>query len=186
VRDEEGDMMFVALNQQITRGEIEAEKLAKANFPPEQKAEMIQQIAANPESRVVVVRNKLADLDVDIIIDESPDTVSIQAEQFEQFVLLAKAGVIFPPKAYIEASTLRNKQKYIDMLSGGDDPAVIAQQQKQQRDQDELLQLSKTQQAADIKKTLSEANENDAQAAEILVTAALEARRPPEKESSPD
>lgn len=185
VRDEEGQMMFVALNQRITKGELEAEKLAKANIPPEQKAMMIEQIAANPESQVVVIKNNLADLDVDIIIDEAPDTVNIQAEQFEQFVLLAKAGVIFPPKAYIEASMLRNKQKYIDMLSGGDDPAVIAAQQKQQRDQEDLLRLEKTQRAANVKKTLSEANENDAEAAVSLATAAKEMSEPKEK-SSPD
>jgi hypothetical protein len=122
---------------------------------------------------------------VDIIIDETPDTVNIQAEQFEQFVLLAKAGVVFPPKAYIEASNLRNKQKYMDMLSGGDDPEIIAQKQKAQQAQDEAMQIAKEQAIADVRKTVSEANENDVQAAVALATAAREAKEPVEK-SSPD
>jgi hypothetical protein len=185
VRDEEGAMMFVALNQRITKGEVEAEKLAKANLPPEQKAQMVQQIAQDPMSQIVVIKNNLAELDVDIIIDESPDTVNIQAEQFEQFVLLAKAGVVFPPKAYVEASMLRNKQKYMDMLAGGDDPQVIAEKQKAQRLQEEAMQIAKEQALADVRKTISEANENDVQAAVALTTAAREAREPIEK-SSPD
>lgn len=62
--------------------------------------------------------NKVAEMDVDIVIDESPDVVTVQQEQFQQLVDLAKGGVPIPPQAIIQASNLRNKQQVLDAMSG--------------------------------------------------------------------
>ena len=189
VRDDEGRMMFTVLNQPTTKGEMEAEKLAKANLPPQQKAMMVQQIAQNPESMQPTVKNPIATLDVDIIIDESPDTVNIQAEQFEQLVELAKAGVIMPPEIYVEASTLRNKQKIIEKLKGiVDDPAAQAEMQKQKQMQDEAMAIAKAQAIAEVENTqadtrlkVSETHENEVDASTELALAAKEMATPIEK-----
>jgi len=172
VRDDEGRMQFVPLNQPMTAGELEAEKLAKSPMPPEQKAQMVQQIAMNPQSRQPVVKNELATLDVDIVIDESPDTVTLQAEQFEQLVALTQAGVVMPPDVYIEASSLRNKRQLLDKLKGTDNPALAQAQQ-------EAAQLGKAKAEADIRATNAKANKDEVAAAVDLTTAAVQMGQPP-------
>ena len=70
----------------------------------------------DPATGQMVMQNAVADLDVDIIIDEAPDSANIQAEQFEQLANLAQAGVVFPPTVYIKASALRNKGELLKEL----------------------------------------------------------------------
>jgi hypothetical protein len=79
----------------------------------------------DPMTGQVQVQNAVAELDVDIIIDEAPDSANIQAEQFEQLTNLAQAGVVFPPTVYIKASALRNKSELLKEL----EDAQAAQQQ---------------------------------------------------------
>lgn len=189
VRDDEGQMMFNVLNQPTTQGEMEAEKIAKLNVPPEQKQQMVLAIAQNPESQKPVVKNPVADMDVDIIIEETPDTPNIQAEQFEQFVLLAKAGVIFPPTVYIEASALRNKEKLMKIVQGAsDDPAAQAQKQEQEQRQKRALDIAEAGAVADVQNTqadtrlkVSETHENEVDASTNLALTAKEMATPIEK-----
>ncbi len=189
VRDEEGKIMFTGLNQPTTKGEMQAEKLKNAPMPPEQKAQMIQRIAADPEAMQPAVSNPIPTLDIDIIIDEAPDTVNIQAEQFEQLVELAKAGVQMPPDVYIEASTLRNKQKLIEKLKGAtDDPQAQAEMQRKRAIEDDALMLARAEKVAEIKNTdadtrlkVSETHENEVDASTELALAAKEMATPIEK-----
>lgn len=71
---------------------------------------------------------QLAQLEVDIIIDETPDTVTIQAEQFAQLAEMAGSGVPIPPDVLIEASSLRNKDKLLERMRA--DPQAEAAQQE--------------------------------------------------------
>jgi len=120
IRDEEGRAKFAQLNQPVT-----AEMAAQEN--PDLAA-----LAQYNPNQIVDIRNNVADLDVDIILDEAPDAVNIQIEQFEALVNLSGAGVVFPPDVYIEASSLRNKDQLLEKLRGGDDPAVQQQMQQEQ------------------------------------------------------
>lgn len=70
----------------------------------------------DPMTGQVMVQNAVADLDVDIIIDEAPDSANIQAEQFEQLTSLAQAGIVFPPTVYIKAAAFRNKAELLQEL----------------------------------------------------------------------
>jgi hypothetical protein len=97
---------------------------------------MLAQIAQVTPTKVMAVRNNVAELDVDIVIDEMPDVLTMQEEQFTNLVTLAQAGVIFPPDVYIDASALRNKKQAKEKISGGDDPA--AQQEAAMRKEMEL------------------------------------------------
>lgn len=84
------------------------------------------------------VQNAVADTMVDIVIDEAPDVITLQSEQFATLAELAKAGMQIPPEAIIEASTLRNKDKILEMMKEGASappPAVMETQRKAQRDQ---------------------------------------------------
>lgn len=62
------------------------------------------------------VQNSPADMDVDIVIDSTPDTAVIQEEQFQRLVELAQAGMPLPPNVLIEASALPKKRLLLDKL----------------------------------------------------------------------
>lgn len=179
VRDNEGKLQFVSLNQPMTQGELMADQLGRQQIPPEQKAAMIEQLAMDPASRMPAVKNNVAELDVDIIIDESPDTITLQQEQFAELVNLASAGVTFPPEVYIEASSLRNKDKLLGRLRGLDDPAALAARQEAER-RAQALAEGKAQ--ADIRKTEAQANKYEVEAAVDYTEAALRAVNPPAEE----
>lgn len=61
-----------------------------------------------------VVVNGTAEMDVDIIIDEAPDTITLQSEQWLQLTELAKNGIPIKPETLIKASSLRNKDELVE------------------------------------------------------------------------
>ena len=61
--------------------------------------------------QIVGTRNDIAKLDVDIIIDEQPDVVTLQAETFEMLAKAAQAGFPVPPEVLLEAMPLAGKTK---------------------------------------------------------------------------
>lgn len=63
-----------------------------------------------------VLENALAQMDVDIIIDTAPDSISLQHEQFEQLSQMAQAGLPIPPDILIMASQLRDKKQILEKL----------------------------------------------------------------------
>ena len=90
-----------------------------------------------------MVQNALAELDVDLILEDGPDTINLQSEQFEQLVELKKADpASIPTQAIIEASSLRNKDKILQHLEQGGIPPQLQQQMQQMQEE-----LQKAQQA---------------------------------------
>lgn len=175
VRDDE-QLKFVALNRKVTRGEVIADELKSADIPDEEKAEILEMIAADPQYQQPVVLNNVAEIDVDITIDESPDVLTLQQEQFGTLAELAKSGLPIPPKALIEASSLRNKRKILDAMSGANDP--MQQQMAQMQQQLAQLELSNKQMQgmlleAQVRKTVTEAEKNAAATVESQVDASV-------------
>ena len=70
----------------------------------------------DPMTGQPIVQNALAQMDVDIIIDTAPDTISLQHEQFEQLSQMAQAGLPIPPDILIMASQLTDKQQILERL----------------------------------------------------------------------
>jgi hypothetical protein len=65
--------------------------------------------------------NVMADMEMDIIIDEAPEIATVQQEDFQAMVQLAgDAKIQIPPQALIEASGLSSatKKKVLDAMSG--------------------------------------------------------------------
>ena len=94
---------------------------------------------------------QLSQTEVDLIIEDGPDSVSIQAEQFDKLVELKKADpTAIPTAAIIEASDLRNKDKLLEHLEQGGIPPQVAQQMQemQQALADCQQQLQQAQQEA--------------------------------------
>lgn len=147
IRDDEGAPRFVALNQPITAAELYQAALQSGQPVPIELARMAQLSPSQPVGK----RNDVTAIDVDIIIDEMPDVVTLQDEQFQNLVTLAQAGVIFPPDVYLDASNLRNKKALKEKLTGGEDPqaqaAAKAAAEMQQRAA--LAEISKTEAEAE-------------------------------------
>ena len=107
VTDDETNARFVGINQQITL----EQKLGEID--PEQAQQIAMQLMLRPGDprlqQVVEVRNNVQEIDVDIILEEVPDQVTLQGEVFQA---LLKYGPTIPPAVLIEADpTLPSKKK---------------------------------------------------------------------------
>jgi hypothetical protein len=105
---------FVALNQKMTKGEQVIKQAKESGATPEQLQQLVAQMAQDPAGMEEVVINGTAEMDVDIVIDEAPDTITLQSEQWLQLTELAKNGVPIKPETLIKASNLRNKDELVE------------------------------------------------------------------------
>ena len=140
VTDDERNIKWVGLNKRVTL----EDKLKKA--PPKLAAQWMQQNGIGPGDprlqEVVDVENNVSGLDVDIVIEEGPDISTLQSEQFEMLTNLAKSGIPIPPKAIIQASSIRNKDQILDEMEKGQSlpPEVQKQMQALQQQVQQLGQ----------------------------------------------
>lgn len=178
VTDDEYGLKFVALNEPMTLGHVEAKKLRGVEMPPEQKQAMLQQIAQDPrmqqpaiENGKQILNNDVAQMEVDFIIDEAPDVVTIQQEQFETLAGLAERGVQIPPEALIEASNLRAQQKKVilDKMSGKDNPMAQEMAAMQKR----MAELEAALKEAEVRKVNAQAAKDEAATVESHIDAAV-------------
>jgi hypothetical protein len=117
VTDDERNVRFVGLNQPLTMGEAALENFKKQGVRV--TPDMRQQIEQSPAmAQVVGVKNAVAEMDVDITVEAGPSTASLQIEQFQGLVELAKAGIPIPPTALIKASSIRNKDAILKEMQG--------------------------------------------------------------------
>jgi len=133
VTDDERNVRYVGLNRKVTLGD------ALSEMPPEQAQQVAQRMQLQPDDprlqEVLRVDNDISGLDVDIVIEETPDTATIQSEQFQMLVELAQAGVGIPPKALVQASSIRNKDAILDEMEKGNQLPPQVQEQLQQMQQ---------------------------------------------------
>lgn len=158
VTDNENNLRFVGVNRPVTALQAAAKQMGVDKNNVEQAdpqaVQQLQQFAMNPMSQqVVAIENNVVELDVDILVDEGIDSPTIAAEEFDSMLKLAGTGMIqIPPDVLIEASSLRNKERLLEMMKQGPSPE---QQQGQQ------LQMADA--MAKIEKLQSETAENYAQ-----------------------
>lgn len=70
----------------------------------------------------VQTQNMIGQIDVDIMLDEGPDTITMAEEEFEQLSMMVQAGLPIPPEAIIKASSLRNKHEILEALQQAQQP----------------------------------------------------------------
>ena len=161
VTDDEKNIRFVGLN--VTKGQMAMIKLTDALKAGEIDQATAQQYAMQISQDPMMMQpaNAVAQMDVDIQIDEVSESPSLQIEQFEQ---LAKLAPMAPPQylptmfeLMIEASNLRNKDKLREITKKMSEP-----QQDPMAEPMQQLQMAGAQ--AQVEKTQSEAAKNMAQA----------------------
>lgn len=154
VTDDEKNVRFVGLNKPITLQEDMLAQAKAAGIPDDVAMQEIQQRAASDPmvaqqlQQVVRVENIPAEMEMDIKLEEVPDSANMQQEQFEILAKLAPA-VTFPPEVYIEMSALRNKKQLLERLE-----KLKAPQPNPGKEQAEKLELDKM--AATVEKLHAE------------------------------
>lgn len=148
---------------------------AAQQMPPEQmQQQALGLLLRLPKMQEVMTANDVAHLDVDIILDETPDTSILQQEEYENLAQLVpaflQAQVPAQPllELMLEASQLRNKRKLLEMLHKPPDPMQVQMQQTMQK-----LQAAGAQ--AQVQVQQSQAQLNQAKAAEAAAKAQVEA-----------
>ena len=117
VTDDENNLKFVGLNKPMTKGETLLREAQERGLPPEALAQLQQQIQMDPTmNEVVSTENDIVNMDVDMVMDEAPDTVTQEVEDFQAMAEMVKSGFPLPPEAVIMASPLSNKDKIIKMM----------------------------------------------------------------------
>lgn len=156
VTDSEEKLKFTGLNMPIT---LEDQIIEEFGSVP-------QQFQNDPRLKMPVgVENAVNELDVDIIIDESVDTVTLQQEQFDILARLYEANPnVVPFEMIIKASQLRNKDELIKMIEGGTDEEQAAMKEAQQKQQQEEQQIVKAGAVAEIEKDKASAEKDRATA----------------------
>jgi hypothetical protein len=178
VTDDENKIRFVGLNQPVLAGDVLAEQLKTDPRAPEEKLALLRDAAQNPEMQQPHIengkpklKNEVAQMDVDIIIDRTADTVNIQQEQFQMLADIAETRPEIPFDILVEMSQLRSeiKKRVVDRMKGADDPgAQQAAQFKQIMDQ---LQGALLQ--AEVRKTNADAAKSEAATVESQVDASV-------------
>lgn len=95
------------------------------------------------EMGLPIIQNQLGSLDVDIVLDEGPDNVTLMQDTFDTLVSLADRGAPVPPDAIIDMSNLPGSMKKklgarLQQAQQQPNPEVQAQQAKLQMEQQKL------------------------------------------------
>lgn len=176
VTDNEENVRFVGFNRPMT---VEQQLM---ELPDEQRAMEMQRMRLMPGDprlgMISKIQNPVAEMDVDIIIEDAPDTITIQGEQFEQLAQTLPMIAQLPPQfaeVLLKASQLRNKDELIETLKGGGEMSPQEQQiaQMQQQMQQIMAQLGIEQAKQEVAKTASEVQLNQAKAVNEIQNAQM-------------
>ncbi len=172
VTDDEKNVRFVGLNiSKAQSAMLKVQEALKAGQIDEATAQQYAfQIQQDPMMQQPA--NMVAEMDVDIQIDESADAPTLQIEQFEQ---LAKLAPMAPPQylptmfeLMVEASNLRNKDKLREITQKMTQPQEDPAQEMQ-------MQAAMAEMQAKVEKMQSETAENMAQTQAIMADIEMKA-----------
>lgn len=163
VTDDQANVRFVGLNRQVSKGQMAMEQAQSQNLPPEQMQALAQQIAADPSAQEMTTQNNVAELDVDIVIDDAPDSVTMQEEEFVALSEMVKSGIPIPPMAIIEASNLKNKHKILQQMQQGQiNPEQVKKMQEEMQKLAQENQVLKADQQTEQQKIATKAQADQA------------------------
>lgn len=118
----------------------------------------INGLQIDPATGHPTIVNALGSLDVDIIIDEGPDSINMMADTYDALLAMASSGAQVPPQVLIELSPGidgRTKKKLLEMITQAQQPgpaqqiALQGEQAKVDKTKSEtMLNVSKARQAS--------------------------------------
>lgn len=125
ITDNEDSLKWVGLNQQVTKGQF-LQELAEQG--QELAIDALEQAGEDPRlNEVHEVRNNTSEIDVDIVLTESPDYATLKHEQFETLASLAQVygPEKVPFEVMLELSDMGHKKSVKDLLEGDEDPEQL-------------------------------------------------------------
>ena len=170
VTDSDKNSRFVGLNRTVTLRE------RLSGMPEEQVVAVARQMGLMPNDprleMMVEIENDIEQMDVDILIEEVPDMVTLEAETFEQIVNIATSmpGSV-PPEILVElAPGLKRdvKEKILEHLKGKES-ATAQSGQAQQQAQMQMMQVDAAKKQAETQKTLSLAQKTTVEAQRLAL-----------------
>lgn len=184
VTDNESAPTFIGLNEPIARGQYDLERLqarGASDVDIQQHMIMLAQMGILNQP---VLKNEVARMQMDFVVEEVQDHATVQTEAFQQlmefmpnFVALLQVSPQLA-KAVMEASPLRNKKMIIEALEGpSDDPEAQQMQLIQQALQmrGAQAQIASAENDAALKGAQAQKVQNEA--AMVPVTAQADALR---------
>ena len=93
-----------------------SERLVRITDDPEAGTIVLNQKAVDPNTGEEKILNNVSLGKYDLIIEEAPETVTLQGETFDGLLEMAKLGMPIPPDILIETSQLPNKKKVLDRM----------------------------------------------------------------------
>lgn len=166
VTDDEDNLKFVMLNQPKTYAQLLEEKFG------EQWKSQVPMNLAPYLNQVAKIENNVAEIDVDIILEDAPDIINIQQEQFALIARLAESygPEHVPFEEVLKLSSLRNKDAFIERTKGNEQQRQQNEQMMQQkREQAEQMQMQGY--MVELQEKASRAKLNEAKAAESMTKA---------------
>ena len=158
VTDDENNLKFVGLNKPQTQGEALLAQAKAQGAQPEALQQLAQRVAQDPAMRQIVsTENDIAALDVDIIMDDAPDTVTQEVEDFQAMAEMVKSGFPLPPEAVIMASPLSNKDKILKMMKEQPQKIPPELQKQMEQMQEEGKKLAQENQALKMDQQMEQA-----------------------------
>ena len=112
----------------------------------------VNQLQTDPRTGQPAIVNALGSLDVDIILDEGPDTINMQADAYDPLTVMARGGQAVPPELLIELSPLAGsiKKKALGIIQKAKQEAQQVPPAQQQ-----AIMLELQQKQADTEETQS-------------------------------
>ena len=168
VTDDEQNARFVGLNQRINGRDMLAEQLGTEPQGVEFALAQNQiPLAPGELDRVVGVANDVSQIDVDIVIAEAPDTVTLQQETFEQLVQLGQAygPEAVPFEDIVRASPLKPsvKEELLQGKGATDEERAQAQQVAMEQQMADA-EAERNEKQADMAAKLAKARKDNADA----------------------
>jgi hypothetical protein len=179
VTDSEDNIKFVGLNRPVTLAEDLIAEAVKKGIGAEDAKAVLRDKARDPIlaqqlQQVVRYENVPAEMDMDIILDNVPDTANVQQEQFAVIGEVAKAAPLPPTLAVrlvVEASALRADKKKRILSAIDEEEAKQNQAQQQNPVQAKAAQLTLEKAMTEIEKLRAEVGQIKAATIETLAKA---------------
>ncbi|MEL6288545.1 MAG: hypothetical protein AAFQ35_07170 [Pseudomonadota bacterium] len=151
VTDDEENVKFVGFNRTIDKADKLIEDAERQGMPKQEATARLQQaLQENPaieaDLRTQVTVNVAAEMDMDINVEEVPDVVSLQQEQFDELSKLLSSGMPLEDprmRLLIMSSSLRDKSKLLEQLDGQKAPTPEQQQAQQMQQAMAQAQIEK-------------------------------------------
>lgn len=140
ILDDRSKLRWVGLNQRITLQQYLEEIINDETLDIESRADAAMVFQQKMQTQdpslqnIVETRNDTTELDVDIIIETSLDSINMQQEQFELMAKVAQTRPDIPYAEVLKLSTLRNKDEIIKSMEANAQAQGQAAQQAQQLD----------------------------------------------------